>query len=99
MRRNCFTLFQSDNLQTSATAFAQFSAKMPLHARVPSCKMSGKIDTREFSISDYDAAVSVLQPVERFEIVGRVVTEGSSQFLTRNPERSRGAFCRPPIVW
>ena len=51
--------------------------------------MSGKIDTREFSISDYDAAVQVWQRVEGVEIAEGDDKEGITQFLARNPGLSR----------
>jgi ribosomal protein S18 acetylase RimI-like enzyme len=53
--------------------------------------MSGNIDTREFSISDYDAAVELWQRVEGLEIAEGDDKESVAQFLARNPALSRVA--------
>src|SRR5438445_13629309 len=53
--------------------------------------MSGNIDTREFSISDYDAAVKLWQRVEGLEIAEGDDKESVAQFLARNPGLSRVA--------
>ncbi len=53
--------------------------------------MSGKIDIREFSISDYDAAVELWQRLESLEIAEGDDRESVAQFLARNPELSRMA--------
>ena len=53
--------------------------------------MSGNIDTREFSISDYDAVVKLWQRVEGLEIAEGDDREGVAQFLARNPGLSRVA--------
>ena len=53
--------------------------------------MSGNIDTREFSISDYDAAVTLWQRVEGLEIAEGDDRESVAQFLARNPGLSRVA--------
>src|SRR5438309_10847355 len=53
--------------------------------------MSGNIDTREFSISDYDAAVELWQRVEGLEIAEGDDKESVAQFLARNPGLSRVA--------
>ena len=53
--------------------------------------MSGNIDTREFSINDYDAAVELWQRVEGLEIAEGDDREGVAQFLARNQGLSRMA--------
>src|SRR5438477_300527 len=53
--------------------------------------MSGNINTREFSINDYDAAVELWQRVEGLEIAEGDDREGVAQFLARNPGLSRVA--------
>src|SRR5437879_12437361 len=53
--------------------------------------MSGNIDTREFSINDYDAAVELWQRVEGVEIAEGDDKESVAQFLARNPGLSRVA--------
>ncbi len=60
--------------------------------------MSSKIDTREFCISDYDAALQVWQRVEGVEIAEGDDREGTAQFLARNPGLSRVAIDGPTIV-
>jgi N-acetylglutamate synthase len=51
--------------------------------------MSAKIDTREFSIGDYDAAVQLWQRVEGVEVAEGDDREGIAQFLARNSGLSR----------
>jgi len=53
--------------------------------------MTGNINTREFSINDYDAAVELWQRVEGLEIAEGDDREGVAQFLARNPGLSRVA--------
>jgi ribosomal protein S18 acetylase RimI-like enzyme len=53
--------------------------------------MSGNIDTREFSIDDYEAALQIWQRVEGLEIAEGDDREGVAQFLARNPGLSRVA--------
>ena len=53
--------------------------------------MSGKIEIREFSIEDYDAALELWQRVEGLEIAEGDDKEGVAQFLARNPGLSRVA--------
>jgi ribosomal protein S18 acetylase RimI-like enzyme len=60
--------------------------------------MSGKIDTREFSISDYDAAVKLWKRVEGLEIAEGDDRESVGQFLTRNPGLSRVATDGSSVV-
>jgi N-acetylglutamate synthase len=54
--------------------------------------MNGNIDTREFSINDYEAAVELWQRVEGIEIAEGDDREGVAQFLARNPGLSRVAI-------
>src|ERR1043166_7863209 len=54
--------------------------------------MSRNIDTREFSISDYDGALEVWQRVEGLEIAEGDDRKGVAQFLARNPGLSRVAI-------
>jgi ribosomal protein S18 acetylase RimI-like enzyme len=60
--------------------------------------MSGKIEIREFSINDYDAAVELWQRVEGLEIAEGDDREGVAQFLVRNPGLSRVATDGSAIV-
>jgi N-acetylglutamate synthase len=60
--------------------------------------MSGKIDTREFSIADYDAAVHIWQRVEGVEIAEGDDRTGIAKFLARNPGLSRVAIDGPAVV-
>lgn len=60
--------------------------------------MSGKIDTREFTIPDYDAAVHIWQRVEGVEIAEGDDRKGIAEFLARNPGLSRVAIDGPAIV-
>jgi ribosomal protein S18 acetylase RimI-like enzyme len=53
--------------------------------------MTKNIETREFSISDYDATLHLWQRVEGLEIAEGDDREGVAQFLTRNPGLSRVA--------
>ena len=53
--------------------------------------MSSNIDTREFSIDDYDAAIEVWKLVEGLEIAEGDDRESVAQFLARNPGLSRVA--------
>ena len=60
--------------------------------------MSGNIDTREFSINDYDTAVELWQRVEGLEIAEGDDKESVAQFLARNPGLSRVATDRSETV-
>ena len=60
--------------------------------------MSDNINTREFSISDYDGALQVWQRVEGVEIAEGDDREGVAQFLARNPGLSRVAIDGAAIV-
>ncbi len=60
--------------------------------------MSDNIDTREFSISDYDGALQVWQRVEGLEIAEGDDREGVAQFLARNSGLSRVAVDGSAIV-
>ncbi|PYK28101.1 MAG: GNAT family N-acetyltransferase [Verrucomicrobia bacterium] len=91
-------IVKSDNSQKSATALALSSQKAPHRARVSGYNMSSKIDTREFSITDYDAAVQVWQRVEGVEITEGDDRKGIAAFLARNPGLSRVAIDGPAIV-
>lgn len=53
--------------------------------------MSGKIDIREFTIEDYDAAADLWKRVEGVEIAEGDSKEEVAQFLSRNPGLSRVA--------
>ena len=53
--------------------------------------MSGNIKTREFSISDYDAALELWRQVEGLEIAEGDDRESVAHFLARNPGLSRVA--------
>ena len=60
--------------------------------------MGGNIDTREFSISDYDAAVQIWQRVEGIEIAEADDRKGVAEFLARNPRLSRVAIDGSAVV-
>jgi ribosomal protein S18 acetylase RimI-like enzyme len=60
--------------------------------------MRGKIATREFSISDYDAALGLWQRVDGLEIAEGDDRESVAQFLARNPGLSRVAIDGSAIV-
>src|ERR1700747_3750958 len=68
------------------------------HANVPGYNMSGKIETREFSIADYDAAVHIWRRVEGVEIAEGDERKGIAKFLARNPGLSRVAIDGPAVV-
>src|SRR6266487_2973568 len=60
--------------------------------------MSGNINTREFSINDYDAVVELWRRVEGLEIAEGDDREGVARFLARNPGLSRVAIDGPAVV-
>jgi N-acetylglutamate synthase len=60
--------------------------------------MRDKIDTREFCIGDYDAALQLWNRVEGLEIAEGDEREGVAQFLARNPGLSRVAVDGSAIV-
>ena len=60
--------------------------------------MSGKIETREFFIDDYDAALQLWQRVEGVEVAEGDDRKGIAQFLARNPGLSRVAIDGSAIV-
>ena len=51
--------------------------------------MSGSIKTREFRISDYEAAIALWTKVEGIEIAEGDAREDVERFLTQNPNLSR----------
>src|SRR5437773_6597962 len=60
--------------------------------------MIGNIDTREFTINNYDAAVELWQRVEGLEIAEGDDRESVAQFLVRNPGLSRVALDGSAVV-
>jgi N-acetylglutamate synthase len=60
--------------------------------------MSDKIDTREFFIDDYEAAVELWKRVEGLEIAEGDDRESVGQFLERNPGLSRVATDGSAVV-
>ena len=60
--------------------------------------MRGQLETREFAIEDYDAAIELWQRVEGLEIAEGDDREGVAQFLARNPGLSRVATDGTTIV-
>jgi ribosomal protein S18 acetylase RimI-like enzyme len=60
--------------------------------------MSGNINTREFSIKDYDAALQLWQRVEGLELAEGDDREGIALFLARNPGLSRVATDGSAVV-
>src|SRR5437867_2780234 len=63
-------------------------------------EMHGEIDiqTREFAIGDYDAAVELWKKVEGVEIAEGDDREGVARFLARNPGLSRVAIDGSTII-
>jgi len=61
-------------------------------------KMSGKIETREFSIADYDAAVELWNRVEGLEIAEGDTKEDVARYALRNPGLSRVAMDGSAVV-
>src|ERR687888_2658303 len=57
-----------------------------------------KIQTREFSIDDYDAVLELWQRVEGLEVEEGDDKEGVAQFVTRNPGLSRVAIDGSTLV-
>src|SRR5919106_3167220 len=57
-----------------------------------------KIQTREFSIDDYDAALHLWQRVEGLEVAEGDDREGVAQFLARNRGLSRVAIDGSTVV-
>jgi ribosomal protein S18 acetylase RimI-like enzyme len=60
--------------------------------------MKGEIATREFSISDYDAALELWERVEGLEIAEGDDRESVTQFLARNPGLSKVATDGAAII-
>ena len=60
--------------------------------------MSGAINTREFRIEDYDAAVALWKRVEGVEIAEGDSKEEIEQYILRNPDLSRVAEDGTAIV-
>jgi N-acetylglutamate synthase len=60
--------------------------------------MSGNLDTREFFIDDYDAAIRLWRRVEGLEIAEGDDREGLAQFLRRNRGLSRVAIDGTAVV-
>jgi ribosomal protein S18 acetylase RimI-like enzyme len=60
--------------------------------------MRNQIDTREFSIEDYDAAFELWQRVEGVEVAEGDQKEGVAQFITRNPGLSRVAVDGSKVI-
>ncbi len=60
--------------------------------------VTGKIDTREFRIGDYDAAVELWRRVEGVEIAEGDSREEIAQYISRNPSLSRVAMEGPAVV-
>ena len=57
-----------------------------------------KIQTREFSIDDYDATLELWQRVEGLEVAEGDDKEGVAQFVARNPGLSRVAIDNGKLV-
>jgi ribosomal protein S18 acetylase RimI-like enzyme len=70
----------------------------PHGATVLHSRMSDKIETREFFIDDYDAAVELWKRVEGLEIAEGDDRESVGQFLERNPGLSRVATDGSAVV-
>jgi ribosomal protein S18 acetylase RimI-like enzyme len=60
--------------------------------------MTGEIETREFAIEDYEAAVELWKRVEGVEIAEGDDRESVAHFLARNPGLSRVATFGSSIV-
>ena len=61
-------------------------------------RMNRNIQTREFSLDDYDAALQLWQRVEGLEIAEGDDREGVAQFIARNPGLSRVAVDGMAII-
>src|SRR5262245_24775497 len=61
-------------------------------------KIDRQIQTREFSIDDYDAALELWQRVEGLEVAEGDDREGVTQFVARNPGLSRVAIDESTLV-
>jgi ribosomal protein S18 acetylase RimI-like enzyme len=60
--------------------------------------MSGKIETREFAIEDYDAVAELWNRVEGLEIAEGDASEDVAQYVLRNPGLSRVATDGSAII-
>ena len=60
--------------------------------------MDRKIQTRDFSIDDYDAVLQLWQRVEGLEVAEGDDKEGVTQFVARNPGLSRVAIKGSKVV-
>jgi N-acetylglutamate synthase len=60
--------------------------------------MSGKIETREFAIEDYDAVAELWNRVEGLEIAEGDAREDVAQYVLRNPGLSRVATDGSAII-
>jgi N-acetylglutamate synthase len=79
-------------------AQAFFSKLIGITVRESLARMSEKIQTREFSIEDYDATLQLWQRVEGLEVAEGDDKEGVAQFVARNPGLSRVAIDEGKLV-
>jgi N-acetylglutamate synthase len=77
---------------------AFFSKLIGITVRESLARMSEKIQTREFSIEDYDATLQLWQRVEGLEVAEGDDKEGVAQFVARNPGLSRVAIDEGKLV-
>lgn len=77
---------------------AFFSKLIGITVRESLARMSEKIQTREFSIEDYNATLQLWQRVEGLEVAEGDDREGVAQFVARNPGLSRVAIDEGKLV-
>jgi N-acetylglutamate synthase len=69
-----------------------------VNMKADSTNIAARIQTREFSIEDYDAAFQLWLRVEGLEVAESDDKEGVAQFIARNPGLSRVAMDGSTIV-
>lgn len=69
-----------------------------VNMKADSTNIGARIQTREFSIEDYDAAFQLWLRVEGLEVAESDDKEGVAQFIARNPGLSRVAMDGSTIV-
>ena len=83
---------------TNENAGVFFAADWYYSAGVIGLRMSEKIQTREFSIDDYDATLQLWERVEGLEVAEGDDKGGVAQFIGRNPGLSRVAIDGSTLV-
>jgi N-acetylglutamate synthase len=86
--------FASLRMTFTEWAFRMLLAKMKADAD----KMDREIQTRDFSIADYEAVLQLWQRVEGLEVAEGDDKEGVDRFVTRNPGLSKVAIDGAKLV-